>query len=179
MPVQAPNPPDTVLDNLTEECKDHDFWNNFKNAAAIIFCGVVDQHKDMRQVRELSFSEELAKTRNMIDSLIGKIDENDSNLDIIQLSLAVNKLENKMRLLKALSAPRTDEEKMQFKVEGTSKEISIDINKLKDAITYLDAPVEEKQASAEDSLTKVDHIDYTNMSEEEYLTKAVEAIGEI
>lgn len=84
-----------------------------------------------------------------------------------------------MKLLKALSAPRSEEDKMQFKIEGTSKEISIDVNKLKEAITYLDAPVEEKQASAEDSLTKVEHIDYTNMSEEEFLTKAIEAIGEI
>ena len=103
MPVQAPNPPDSVLDNLKEECQDHEFWANFKNAAAIIFCGVVDQKDDMRQVRELSFSEELTKTRNMIDSLIAKIEEGDANVDIIQVSLAVNLLENKMKLLKALS----------------------------------------------------------------------------
>ena len=57
----------------------------------------------MRQVRELSFSEELTKTRNMIDSLIAKIEEGDANVDIIQVSLAVNLLENKMKLLKALS----------------------------------------------------------------------------
>jgi hypothetical protein len=68
---------------------------------------------------------------------------------------------------------------MQFKIEGTNKEISIDMNKLKDAITYLDAPVEEKQASAEDSLTKVTHIDYKDLSEEEFLGKIVSAVGEI
>jgi NADPH-dependent curcumin reductase CurA len=90
MPVQAPNPPDSVLDNLQEECQDHEFWSNFRNAAAIIFCGVVDTNNDMRQIRELSFSEELTKTKNMIDGLILKLDENDSNVDVIQISLAVN-----------------------------------------------------------------------------------------
>jgi hypothetical protein len=68
-----------------------------------------------------------------------------------------------MKLLKALNAPQQADaqEKMQFKIEGTNREFSIDMQKLKDAITYLDAPVEEKQASAEDSLTKVTHIDYS------------------
>ena len=82
----------------------------------------------MRQVRELSFSEELTKTRNLIDGLIAKIDENDSNTDIIQVSMAVNTLENKIKLLKALSAPTEgDAKKLSFKIEGTQKEISIDM----------------------------------------------------
>ena len=68
---------------------------------------------------------------------------------------------------------------MHFKIEGTTKDIEIDMNKLKEAITYLDAPVEEKQASAEDSLTKVEHIDYKDLTEEQFLDKIVTAVGEI
>ena len=45
----------------------------------------------------------IRSVNSLIDSLIAKIDEGDSNMDIIQVSLAVNLLENKMKLLKALS----------------------------------------------------------------------------
>ena len=29
MPVQTPNPPDSVLEHLQQECDDHPFWKNF------------------------------------------------------------------------------------------------------------------------------------------------------
>ena len=53
------------------------------------------------------------------------------------------------------------------------------MNKLREAITFLDNSVEERQASAEDHMTKIDEIDITNMTEEEFLEKCVDAIGEV
>ena len=53
------------------------------------------------------------------------------------------------------------------------------MNKLREAITFLDNSVEERQASAEDHMTKIEEIDITNMTEEEFLEKAIENIGEV
>lgn len=51
--------------------------------------------------------------------------------------------------------------------------------KLKEAVTFLDSSVEEKNASAEDYMTKVEEIDVTNLTEDQFVEKAVELIGEI
>lgn len=53
------------------------------------------------------------------------------------------------------------------------------MNKLREAITFLDNSVEERQASAEDHMTKIEEFDITNMTEEEFLEKAIESIGEV
>lgn len=53
------------------------------------------------------------------------------------------------------------------------------MNKLKEAITFLDNSVEERQASAEDHMTKIEEFDFTDMTEEQFLEKCVEAIGEV
>jgi len=50
---------------------------------------------------------------------------------------------------------------------------------LREAITFLDNSVEERQASAEDHMTKVEDIDLANITEEEFIERAVESIGEI
>ena len=53
------------------------------------------------------------------------------------------------------------------------------MNKLREAITFLDNSVEERQASAEDHMTKIEEIDITNMTEEEFLESAITNIGEV
>lgn len=53
------------------------------------------------------------------------------------------------------------------------------MNKLKEAITFIDSPVSERQASAEDHMTKVEEIDVLNISEPEFLEMVVEKIGAI
>lgn len=43
MPAQGqPNPPDSILDNLLPECEDHKFWLNFKKAAPMLFCSLME-----------------------------------------------------------------------------------------------------------------------------------------
>jgi hypothetical protein len=51
--------------------------------------------------------------------------------------------------------------------------------KLKEAVTFLDSSVDEKNASAEDYMTKVEEIDISTTNEDEFVNKAVELIGEI
>jgi hypothetical protein len=53
------------------------------------------------------------------------------------------------------------------------------MDKLKDSITFLDSAVDERQASAEDNLTKCEDIDATGLNEETFMAKAIELIGTI
>jgi hypothetical protein len=58
--------------------------------------------------------------------------------------------------------------------------VQIDLVKLREAVTFLDNPVEERQASAEDHMTKVEEIDINSgITEEEFVEKAIELIGEV
>lgn len=60
---------------------------------------------------------------------------------------------------------------------GSGKSIEIDLDKLKEAITFKDAQVEEKNASNEDNKNQIENIDLDNITEEEFLNKAIEKIG--
>jgi P2-related tail formation protein len=90
-------------------------------------------------------------------------------------------LENKLLVLKSLNTTveGDSDSQLTFNVQGTNKAVKIDLEKLKEAITFVDGVVEEKQASAADHMTKVEDIDLTNVTEEEFIEKAVKAIGEI
>jgi len=95
--------------------------------------------------------------------------------------MATQMLENKLRVLKALNTTveGDNDEKLTFNIQGTNKAVQIDLAKLRDAITFLDNSVEEKQASAEDHMTKIDEIDLTSITEDEFVTLAIEKIGDI
>jgi hypothetical protein len=182
MPGGIPQPPESVLENLIKECDDHTFWLNFRKAAPMLFCGMVEHNADIKQVRDLSFMEELLKVRSMMGLMANKLGQGDANIDIIEYSMATQMLENKLSVLKALNTTveGDSDDRMTFNVQGTNKAVQIDLVKLREAITFLDNPVEERQASAEDHMTKVTEIDINNgISDEEFVEKACEAIGEI
>ena len=124
----------------------------------------------------------MVKTRKIIDLMLAKLDGHDTNVDVIQFSMTVNLLEKKMAILKNLSKiveAETSEKELTLSVNGVNKTIKIDMDKLKDSITFLDSVVEERQASAEDNLTKCEDIDSTGMTEDQYMAKAIELIGTI
>lgn len=147
----------------------------------MLFCAAVEHNNDIKQVRDLSFMEELLKVRSMMDLMAKKLGDGDANIDIIEYSMATQMLENKLSVLKALNTTveGDTDEKLTFNVQGTKKAVQIDLVKLREAITFLDNSVEEKQASAEDHMTKIEDIDINNTSEEEFVEKAIAAIGEI
>lgn len=125
----------------------------------------------------------MVKTRRIIDLMLSKLDSLDTNIDVIQYSMTVNLLEKKMALLKSLSklveSKAEPEKEITLSINGTTKLAKIDIEKLKESITFLDKSVDERQASAEDNLTKVEDIDPTGLTEDQFMAKAIEKIGEI
>lgn len=141
---------------------------------------MISDQKDINTISQMSYAEEMVKTRKIIDLMLTRLDGLDTNIDVIQYSMTVNLLEKKMAILKNLSKiveADKGEKEMTLMVNGTSKTVKIDMDKLKDSITFLDAAVEERQASAEDNLTKCEDIDSTGLTEEQFMAKAIEAIG--
>jgi hypothetical protein len=124
----------------------------------------------------------MVKTRKIIDLMLSRLDGMNTDIDVIQYSMTVNLLEKKMRILKNLNKiveAEAGEKELTLAVNGTNKSVKIDMVKLKESITFLDASVDERQASAEDNLTKCEDIDGTDLNEEQYMAKAIELIGEI
>jgi hypothetical protein len=67
-------------------------------------------------------------------------------------------------------------------VRGSGKAVQIDLAKLREAITVVDTQVEEKEGSLEErksTSATLENIDLDNVTEEEFLVKAVANIGEI
>jgi hypothetical protein len=181
MPSGAPAAPESVLDNLLAECEDHTFWLNFRKAAPMLFCAAMEHNSDVKQVRDLSFMEELLKVKSMMSVMSHKLSEGDAGIDIIEYTMATQMLENKLAVLKSLNTTvdGDNDEKLTFNIQGTNKAVQIDLKKLQDAITFLDKPVEERQASAEDHMTKIEEIDISDITEEAFVEQVVQKIGDV
>jgi hypothetical protein len=125
MPGGIPQPPDSVLENLIAECGDHTFWLNFKKAAPMLFCAAIEHNNDIKQVRDLSFMEELLKVQSMMKLMASKLESAEAGIDIIEYSMACQMLENKLQVLKALNTTvdGDSDEKLTFNVQGTKKAI--------------------------------------------------------
>ena len=68
-----------------------------------MFVNVISDQKDIKQISELSYAEEMVKTSKIIDLMLARLDTLDTNIDVIQYSMTVNLLEKKMAILKNLS----------------------------------------------------------------------------
>ena len=112
----------------------------------MLFCAAIEHNNDIKQVRDLSFMEELLKVQSMMRLMHQKLEAGDSQIDVIEYSMACQMLENKLQVLKALNTTVDGDsaDKLTFNVQGTKKAIQIDMAKLRDAITFLDNSVEER-----------------------------------
>ena len=129
-------------------------------------------------MRDLSFIEELLKTKSVLTLLDKKIDEAAADVDIIEYSIAVKMLEHKLAVLTALnvSVDGDGDEKASFNVYGTNKSIVIDKKKLREAITIQNTPVTERQGMPEEAKRELPNIIREGISEEEFLEEALKVI---
>jgi hypothetical protein len=88
-------------------------------------------------------------------------------------------LEHKLAILNSLniSVDSDGDEKVSFNLFGMNKSIVIDKAKMREAITIQDTTVVERQATPEDNKVDLPNIPTTGITEEEFLERAVEAIG--
>ena len=181
-PQYAAAPDQGILRNLLVECEDSEFWQNFKKAAPIMFCLAAEEDQNLKIARDMSFIEELLKTKSILTLLKQKIDEGAADVDIMDYAIATKMLENKLAVLSALniSVEGDGEDKVSFNIFGSNKSIVIDKAKMREAITIQDAPVQERQAEPEDNKqAELPAIDTTDMDEEGFLKAACEAIGTV
>jgi hypothetical protein len=84
----------------------------------MLFCGMVEHNSDIKQVRDLSFMEELLKVRSMMGLMANKLATGDASIDIIEYSMATQMLENKLSVLKALNTTveGDNDDRMTFNV---------------------------------------------------------------
>ena len=54
----------------------------------MLFCASIEHNNDIKQVRDLSFMEELLKVRSMMGLMANKLGSGDASIDIIEYSMA-------------------------------------------------------------------------------------------
>lgn len=96
VPQYTAVPDPNVLSNLLAECEDSEFWHNFKKAAPILFCSAIELDTNLKQIRDMSFIEELLKTKSIMRLMKDKVTRGDADVDIVEYSLATKMLENKL-----------------------------------------------------------------------------------
>ena len=142
-PQYAAAPDANILKNLLPECEDSEFWQNFKKAAPIMFCLSVEDDQNLKIARDMSFIEELLKTKSILTLLNQKIAEGSNEVDIMEYAIASKMMENKLAILSALniSVEGDGDDKVSFNLFGSNKSVVIDKAKMREAITIQDAPV--------------------------------------
>lgn len=87
-------------------------------------------------MRDMSFIEELIKTKTILSLLNNKLNDGAADIDIIEYSIATKMLEQKLAVLTSLnvSVDGDGDEKASFNIFGTNKSIVIDKAKLREAI---------------------------------------------
>jgi len=145
----------------------------------MLFCALMENNAAIKQIRDMSFMEELLKVRSMMGLMQSKVEKGDASIDIIEYSMATQMLENKLSVLQALNTTveGDNDERMTLNVQGTGKAIQIDLNKLKEAVSFVDNTVAEKKALSA-SAANLEDID-ENLSEKDFIKKAGELIGPI
>ena len=88
-------------------------------------------------MRDMSFIEELLKTKSILTLLNNKLQDGSADVDLIEYSIATKMLEQKLAVLTSLSVSvdGDGDDKVSFNIFGTNKSIVIDKEKLKQAIT--------------------------------------------
>lgn len=170
----------SALNNLLGECEDSAFWYNFKKAAPILFCHAIDPVDSLRQVKDMAMIEELLKAKSLMRLMKDKVTKGDADVDIVEYSIATKMLENKVQLLQALNINVENEEdknKITLNIYGTSQSVEIDLAKLREAVVVKDSQVKEREGvPVASSASQVEDISLQDITEEEFLTKAVEKI---
>jgi hypothetical protein len=131
-------------------------------------------------MRDMSFIEEILKTKAILKVLQDKLEKGDADVDIVEYSLATKILEAKLSVLNSLNIDVGEgKEDITLNVNGSGKSLIINLAKLKEAITVQEVKVDEKQGVAAKKEDLLEGINMDTITEDEFLDKAVERIGPI
>jgi len=87
-------------------------------------------------MRDVSFIEEILKTKSILKLLQDKLEKGEADIDIVEYSLATKMLESKLSVLNSLNMEVDDANNtITLNVKGSGKSLVVDLQKLKEAIT--------------------------------------------
>lgn len=97
----------------------------------------VEDDQNLKIARDMSFIEELLKTKSILTLLNQKIAEGSNEVDIMEYAIASKMMENKLAILSALniSVEGDGDDKVSFNLFGSNKSVVIDKAKMREAIT--------------------------------------------
>lgn len=146
-----------------------------------MFCLSVEEDQNLKVARDMSFIEELLKTKSILTLLNNKVQEGSPDVDIMDYAIATKMLENKLAVLSSLniSVEGDGEDKVSFNIFGSNKSIVIDKAKMREAITIQDNAVDERQATPEENKQVMPNIETEGLDEEGFLKAAVDSIGTV
>ena len=144
-------PDHDIFEDITKECKDSDFWINFKEISPVLLCFATETDPSVSRERDLCVTGEILKTKSLLEAIKKKLDEGKTDgLNMADLSVAVKTLSDKVDVITYLKEPDSDPKELRFNLKGTNKKVKVDIAKLQEAIKFVDADGNQEEAKKEE-----------------------------
>lgn len=160
-------PDHDIFEDITKECKDSDFWVNFKEISPVLLCFATETDPSVSRERDLCVTGEILKTKSLLDAIRKKLDEgNTDSLNLADLSVAVKTLADKVDIITYLKEPDSDPKELRFNLKGTNKKVKVDIALLQQAIRFVDEDGKEESKTKREEIK----VDLTE-EEEKYVTE--------
>lgn len=110
----------------------------------------------LKQIRDMSFIEELFKTKAIMKLMKEKLDTGAADIDVVEYSLATKVLEHKLSILNSTNtSTQSDDNTITLNIEGSGKKVVVNLEKLREAITITEGHVAEGQNGGNGPAAKV------------------------
>ena len=147
------SPDHDIFENIRAECRPPLFWLNFKSAAPSILNEAMGTDPELKEIRDKSIFEELAKSKIAISQLHRDLQTaKPEDVDIVKATRVLRMLEERIEILKHLKNPSTNPtnpNEFVFPIKGTPRTMKVDREKLRSVISVQsegEASEEEKKA---------------------------------
>lgn len=119
-------PDHDIFADIVKDCKDSEFWTNFKEISPVLLCFATETDPSVSRERDMWVTGEILKTKSLLDAIKKKLEET-SDLNMVDLAVAVKILSDKVDVITYLKEPDSDPKELRFKLNGTSKRVKVDI----------------------------------------------------
>jgi len=163
-------PDHDIFADINSECKDSDFWGNFREISPVLLCFATEIDQSVSRERDLCVTGEILKTKSLLEAIKKKLDESTAaDLNLTDISVAVKTLTDKVDVITYLKEPDSDPDELRFKLKGTNKKVKVNIKKLQEAIQFVDDDGKEASKSEEETKKPEEPSVELTKDEEEYI----------
>lgn len=145
-------PDHDIFEDITKECKDSDFWLNFKEISPVLLCFATETNPSVSRERDLCVTGEILKTKSLLEAIQKRLNDNVEGLNLCDLAVAVKTLADKVDVITYLKEPDSDPVELRFNLNGTNKKVKVDIKKLQEAIKFVDADGSDHEEKKHDRI---------------------------